>query len=179
MKKFLIVLLILGVSVLNVARADARTEDGVNLYEEPRDLPTRPIYDQYGKKVKLSDFNDNFVIAIFWSRYCSPCIRELDNLNNYQNIVKNDGIKVVLISPDTEWNNIEEQKKLLRKYRAEDLDFYLDADGKTASDLGIFTSPNTVLINREGKEIGRIRGSAEWDSDRVVEYLYKIKAEHG
>lgn len=37
----------------------------------------------------------------------------------------------------------------------------------------------TVLIGREGKEIGRIRGSAEWDSQDVIEYMYKIKAEHG
>ena len=36
-----------------------------------------------------------------------------------------------------------------------------------------------VLIGREGKEIGRIRGSAEWDSQDVIEYMYKIKAEHG
>ena len=40
-------------------------------------------------------------------------------------------------------------------------------------------TPVTVLIGREGKEIGRIRGSAEWDSQDVIEYMYKIKAEHG
>lgn len=176
MKKFLIALIFLG---LGSSFAAARNNDAVNIYDEPRELPSRPLYDEFGKKVKLSDFKGNFVVTIFWSRYCSPCIRELDNLNNYQNIVKNDGIRVVLISPDTEWNSIEEQKKLLKKYKAQDLDFYVDADGKVASDLGIFTSPNTVLINKDGKEIGRIRGSADWDSDEVVEYLYKIKAAHG
>ena len=48
-----------------------------------------------------------------------------------------------------------------------------------AEDLGIFTSPNTVLINRKGEEIGRIRGSIDWDDDDVIEYIYKIKAQHG
>lgn len=176
MKKILVALLIFGISSFaSLSQAD----DAVNIYDEPRDLPVRPFSDEYGNKIKLSDFKGDFVIAVFWSRYCSPCLSEMDNLNNYQNLVKNDGIRVVLISPDTEWNNYAEQKKFLKKYKGQDLDSYLDADGKVASDLGIFTSPNTVLINKNGKEVGRIRGSAEWDDEKVMEYLYKIKAEHG
>ena len=75
-------------------------------------------------------------------------------------------------------NTFFSTKKMLKKYRAGDLEAYTDVNGQLASDFGIFTSPNTVLINKDGKEIGRLRGSAEWDSDEVVEYLYKIKAEH-
>lgn len=56
--------------------------------------------------------------------------------------------------------------------------FYVDKKGDLSADLGIFTSPNTVLINRHGKEIGRIRGSVEWDDDEVIEYIYKIKAQN-
>ena len=66
----------------------------------------------------------------------------------------------------------------LQKYGAPDLDFYVDKKGDLSADLGIFTSPNTVLINRHGKEIGRIRGSVEWDDDEVIEYIYKIKAQN-
>ena len=176
MKKFLVFCLS---AMLSAASALAAGRDPVNIYETPKELPKRGIYHESGKKLSLSDFGGSFVLAVFWSRYCRPCLRELDNLNNFQNKVRNDGIRVVLISPDTEWNNIEEQKKLLKKYHAEDLEFFVDSDGKLASDFGIFTSPNTVLINREGKEIGRIRGSAEWDDPEVIEYIYKIKAEHG
>ena len=32
------------------------------------------------------------------------------------------------------------------------------------------------LINK-GKEIGRIRGAADWDDEDVIEYIYKIKAQ--
>ena len=168
MKKILMALLILA----STAGFSLAREDGVNIYDTPREPPSRPIYTETGRKVNLADFKGDFLIAVFWSRYCAPCLRELDNLNRYQKIVRNDGIRVILISPDTEW------KKMLRKYRAGDLEAYTDVNGQLASDFGIFTSPNTVLINKDGKEIGRLRGSAEWDSDEVVEYLYKIKAEH-
>ena len=174
MKKFLMAFLIL-VSSMTVVRA---SDDGVNIYAEPRTPPSRPIYSYTGKKVKLTDFSGDFLVVVFWSRYCAPCLRELDNLARYQQIVINDGIKVILVSPDTEWNNVDEMKKMLKKYHAGDLEAYTDINGQLASDFGIFTSPNTVLINKKGEEIGRLRGAAEWDSDEVVEYIYKIKAQH-
>lgn len=173
MKKFWFAFLIF-VSTFGLSMAE---EKGVNIYEEPRDIPSRPIYSYTGKKVNLTEFEGNFLIVVFWSRYCGPCLRELDNLWNYQQIVANDGIKVILVSPDTEWNNVEEMKKMLKKYHAGDLEAYTDINGQLASDFGIFTSPNTVLINKDSKEIGRLRGSAEWDDEKVVEYIYKIKAE--
>lgn len=179
MKKFMALLLILtAVLVSGSFSVQAQEQRGVNIFETPRDVPTRPIYLPSGKKIQLSDFKGDFVIAVFWSRYCAPCLREIDNLANYQKIVKNDGIRVILISPDTEWNSAEQMQKMARKYGSGDLELFTDVNGELASDLGIFTSPNTVLLNKDGKEIGRIRGSAEWDSKDVVEYLYKIKAEH-
>ena len=174
MKKFWFAFLIL-VSTFGMASAEER---GVNIYDKPRDIPSRPIYGYTGKKVNLTDFEGNFLLVVFWSRYCAPCLRELDNLWRYQQIVANDGIKVILVSPDTEWNNVDEMKKMLKKYHAGDLEAYTDINGQLASDFGIFTSPNTVLINKDSKEIGRLRGSAEWDDDKVVEYIYKIKAKH-
>lgn len=174
MKKFWFAFLIF-VSTMGLSMAE---EKGVNIYEEPRDIPSRPIYSYTGKKVNLTEFEGNFLIVVFWSRYCAPCLRELDNLWRYQQIVENDGIKVILVSPDTEWNNVDEMKKMLKKYHAGDLEAYTDINGQLASDFGIFTSPNTVLINKNSKEIGRLRGSAEWDDEKVVEYIYKIKAEH-
>lgn len=174
MKKFWFAFLIF-VSTFGLSMAE---EKGVNIYEEPRDIPSRPIYSYTGKKVNLTEFEGNFLLVVFWSRYCAPCLRELDNLWRYQQIVENDGIKVILVSPDTEWNNVDEMKKMLKKYHAGDLEAYTDINGQLASDFGIFTSPNTVLINKNSKEIGRLRGSAEWDDEKVVEYIYKIKAEH-
>ncbi len=152
--------------------------DPVNIYPEPRTLPDRAVYrhTEDGKAYKLSDFADQFVIANFWSRHCTPCIRELDDLNEFSKKVSENGIKVVIISPASEWTGTEEQKNFLERFRAPDLDFYVDKQGDLSADLGIFTSPHNVLINK-GKEIGRIRGAADWDDEDVIEYIYKIKAQ--
>lgn len=90
--------------------------DPVNIYAEPRALPQREMFRfaENGEAYKLNDFKDQFVIANFWSRYCSPCLRELDNLNNFSKKVADNGIKVVIISPASEWHSLEEQQKFCR-----------------------------------------------------------------
>lgn len=150
-------------------------EKGVNLYAYPRKLPESTIEDQYGQKYKLSAFRDDFVIAVFWSRDCLPCIRELKSLNGFHHKIRDRKMRLLLISPQADWRSAEEQKKFLRRFGAPDVDFYTDKKGQVAADLGIFTTPHAVLINEDGEEIGRIRGSAKWDDDRVVEYILDIK----
>lgn len=157
----------------------AKAKEAVNIFEYPRDMPAREIISETGNKVKMKDFDGDFVLLVIWSRYCTPCIKELDNLNGFVKKTRENGIRVVMLSPAEEWKNAAEQRAFLEKYQAPDLEFYMDNEGKMAEDLGVFSSPHTVLVNTKGQEIGRIRGSAEWDNDNVIEYIYKIKAQHG
>lgn len=154
-------------------------KEAVNIFEYPRDMPSREIIAESGSKIKMKDFDGDFVLLVIWSRYCTPCIKELDNLNGFVEKTRGNGIRVVMLSPAEEWKNAAEQRAFLEKYQAPDLEFYMDKEGKMAEDLGVFSSPHTVLVNTKGQEIGRIRGSAEWDNDNVIEYIYKLKAKHG
>ena len=52
MKKILIALLILA----STAGFSLAREDGVNIYDTPREPPSRPIYTETGRKVNLADF---------------------------------------------------------------------------------------------------------------------------
>lgn len=164
---------------LVVSLSAASAEENVNIYAKPRRLPDYSLTHQSGKNFKLADFSGEFVVAVFWSRDCVPCIRELRSLNGFHKETQGTGVKLVLISPDDEWNSTVQQKKFLRRYGAPDVDFYVDKGGRLAAALGIFTSPHTVLVNKKGEEIGRIRGSAKWDRDDVIEYIYQLKAKHG
>lgn len=171
-------ILCLGLLLVGLA-SSAQAKNGLNIFQYPREAPQDKFYNQYGGKVSLSDFKNQFVILVFWSRYCVPCIKELDNLNNFYNKTKKNGIKVMIISRMEEWKNLDELRKFLKKYDAEDLDFYLDEKSKLTESFGIFAYPHTVLLNKAGQEIGRIRGAVIWDDKEVIEYMYKIKAQHG
>jgi hypothetical protein len=43
------------------------------------------------------------------------------------------------------------------------LGFYIDSTSKALRDLGIFGLPTTLLIGRDGRELGRRAGAADWD----------------
>ncbi len=154
-------------------------EEGVNIYAEPREVPRHTIIHESGQRYSLSDFKGDFVLAVFWSRDCGPCIGELKSLNGFHNATKDYGVKLLLISPNEEWSSVAEQKRFLKRYGATDVDFYVDERGIVASDFGIFSSPHTVLINESGQEIGRIRGSAKWDREDVIDYIYQLKEKYG
>ena len=170
--------LILTLSMFFATAAFAKKEGNVNIYDEPRPAPQVPFYTSEGQSVVLDNFKGNFVLLLLWSRECGPCVSELEDLNEFYKQTKDNGITLIMLSHASEWKDSAEQRKFLNRYDAPDLPFYTDKSGKLAEAFGIFTSPNAVMLNKKGQEIGRIRGSAEWDDPKVVEYIYKIKAEH-
>lgn len=176
MAKFYIAVMMGLLIFSSAARASS---GGLNIFALPREAPQTEIYAETGQKVKLTDFHGQFLIVVFWSKTCVPCIKELDNLNNFANKTKGDGFRVLLVSKAQEWRDMDEQRRFLAKYKAPDLEFYIDDKGALTEAFGIFSSPHTVLINKSGQEIGRIRGSVEWDDDDVIEYMYKLKVQHG
>ena len=60
---------------------------------------------------------------------------------------------------------------------------YVDPTGKAARELGTVGLPATLLVDREGREIGRLTGPAEWDSPEMLLFvrdrLNKSAAQHG
>ena len=74
------------------------SEKGVNIYGAARDVPSKTVYGEAGNRVRMDDFKGDFVLAVFWSRYCVPCIRELESLKVFARQSNIDGIRVILIS---------------------------------------------------------------------------------
>src|SRR3546814_15557935 len=48
---------------------------------------------------------------------------------------------------------------------------YIDATAKSARNLGAYGLPTTLLIDREGHEIARHVGPAEWDTPAMIGFL--------
>jgi redoxin domain protein len=175
MKKYIPALVL---ALLLCCRPLAAREQNVNIYDTVREAPQESFYASDGRKLTLADFKGKFILLVSWSRDCLPCIRELPSLKGFYDATQSSGIELILLSDEGEWSDLEEQRRFLKKYKAEGLPFYVDPQGKLAESLGIFTSPHTVLINAKGHEIGRIRGSADWDAPAVIEYIYKLKSEN-
>jgi thiol-disulfide isomerase/thioredoxin len=141
-------------------------------------VPTHAVRNDYGKEFTLKDFGGKFLVALFWSKSCAPCLKEMGALAEFQEKTKNDGIKLIIISPEREWDSVEQRQKLLNRTGGGSLESYVDVKGSLAESFGIFSNPNTVLVNAKGYEIGRIRGAADWADQDVIRYIYELKAVH-
>ena len=69
---------------------------------------------------------------------------------------------IMAVSEDRKGENVI--APFLRKLRLSNLTIYLDPETKALGAFGSDALPTTVLIDRNGREIGRLFGAASWDS---------------
>ena len=50
----------------------------------------------------------------------------------------------------------------------ENLAIYVDPSGRGSRGLGLPGVPTTLLIDREGREVARKMGEAEWDGPEII-----------
>ena len=62
-------------------------------------------------------------------------------------------------------------EKFYRKTGIQHLRQYIDPSTMATSTLGIEGVPTTLLIDHNGREIGRLVGAAEWDSPAIADLI--------
>jgi thiol-disulfide isomerase/thioredoxin len=129
----------------------------------PEPLPDVTFQDAAGKDVTLSSFKGRTVLLNLWATWCQPCREEMPALNRLQHTLGSDKFEVVVLSLDRQ--GYEASRKFLDELKANDVKLYADPTAKQGIALKLIGMPTTILINKNGLEVGRLAGSAEWDSD--------------
>ena len=114
---------------------------------------------------RCSDWRGKVVLLNLWATWCAPCRKEMPSLDRLQAELGSDKFEVVAVSVDK--TGIDGAKKFLDQIKVEKLGVYADPSVRLGSALKAIGMPSTVLIDREGREIGRLVGPAEWDSDEA------------
>src|SRR5439155_508929 len=74
---------------------------------------------------------------------------------------------------------VEAVNRFFAEHRVDSLAVYTDRSLQVNSALRVVGVPTTVLVDREGREIARHVGPAQWDSTQAVEGLRRIIAQSG
>lgn len=128
-------------------------------------LPEVPFRNGEDKEVKLSDWKGRVVMLNLWATWCAPCRHEMPSLNRLQEQFGSDQFEVVALSVDRK--GLAASAKFLEETKASSLGLYVDKSTDALQTLGVIGLPATLLIDRQGREIGRLLGPAEWDSDEA------------
>ncbi|WP_281241747.1 TlpA family protein disulfide reductase [Thalassotalea agarivorans] len=105
--------------------------------------------DSAGNEVNLDELRGKVVVVSFWVSWCKSCKNELAILNNLQQQVGTDLLKVVAVALS------KENKLSFKKYREQlaELDLTLTHDkfGKIAKKYGVDKAPHLFVISKEGR----------------------------
>ena len=136
----------------------------------PVKLPDLAFEDADGKPRKLSDWRGKTVLVNLWATWCVPCRKEMPALDALQARLGGDAFDVVAINIDT--RNLDKPKAWLQEVGIGKLHYYADSSAKVFQDLKAigkaFGMPTTLLIDRNGCELGTLAGPAEWASDDAI-----------
>ncbi|MFZ9612602.1 MAG: redoxin family protein [Crocinitomicaceae bacterium] len=121
--------------------------------------PDIALPDPNGETLKLSNLKGKVVLVDFWASWCGPCRAENPNVVKLYEKYKNKGFTVYSVSLDedaSKWKEAIQKDKLSWKTHVSDLKGWKTPLVNTYGFEGI---PFTVLLNKEGKIIGKnLRG---------------------
>ncbi|MFB3150437.1 MAG: TlpA family protein disulfide reductase, partial [Alphaproteobacteria bacterium] len=140
-----------------------------DLLDPPRPLPELRFVDGEGRPLTLADFRGKVILLNIWATWCIPCLREMPTLDRLQAKLGGPRFEVVVLSIDI--GGIPVVEKFYRALKLDSLGIYVDKTLRVKRDLGIVGIPTTLLIDRQGREIGRLAGPAEWDSKEAIKAI--------
>jgi len=123
--------------------------------------PARSFQDGDGKPVRIADFRGKVVVLNIWATWCGPCVLEMPTLAKLAAAYQGKDVAVVPVAIDGD-RDAEKARAFIAKNAP--LPFYRDPKLKLPYELTPPSAvmPTTVIYSREGVELGRIQGPADW-----------------
>ncbi|CTQ34520.1 TlpA family protein disulfide reductase [Jannaschia rubra] len=157
---------------LALAAAPAAARPPIPLLGEPRALLSPPFVDGDGRNLTLADFRGRVLLLNVWATWCVPCREEMPTLDALQARLGGQDFHVLPLSID------QAGLKPVRRFYAEigirHLDTYLAESIRVLAAFAVVGLPTTILIDREGRERGRLVGPAEWDGPGAVTQIQSL-----
>ena len=149
----------------------------LTLAPRPKPLPELAFDTADGTKASLADFKGRTVLLNLWATWCLPCRQEMPALDRLQGLFGSKDFAVVAVNIDTA--RLERPKAFLDEIGVKNLTLYTDSKAgvfETLKESGkVIGLPATILIGKDGCEIGTMAGPAQWDSHDALALLDAIQ----
>ncbi|MCI2399546.1 TlpA disulfide reductase family protein [Aliiroseovarius subalbicans] len=144
----------------------------LNIHSETRAAGTAVFTDAEGGEHTLAEYQGQVVLLNFWATWCAPCRKEMPGLNALQVEMGGEDFQVVPIA--TGRNKLPAIRRFFDDVDVTDLPILLDPKQALARDMAVLGLPVTVILDRDGREVARLTGDAEWDSDSAKAILQAL-----
>ncbi len=127
--------------------------------------PTLPFNDAQGRRIDLSKFKGKVVVVNLWATWCGPCVTEMPTLAKLQERYQTRDLVVVPISVDRV-GYLADAKSFIGVHPP--LALYNDPGFTLPIKLKVMGLPTTIIYDRRGREVARVKGEAKWDSPEAL-----------
>jgi len=127
-----------------------------------------------GRPIRLAAFHGRPVLVNFWATWCGPCIVEMPSLDRLAGQQAAGGLQIVAISQDSDGRR--KVSDFFAAHPFQHLQPYLDSETGLMFALGLDTLPTTILFDSRGREVWRMVGMADWQSERIARLLLEADA---
>jgi len=131
------------------------------VHDQPKAIEAVTFKDGDGKDHTLAEWRGKLVLLNLWATWCAPCRHEMPALDGLKDKLGGKDFDVVALSTDR--GGMEKPRKFWADTAVKSLGLYIDS-GDATHGLGVIGMPTTLLIGRDGRELGRLVGPAEWSS---------------
>ncbi|MET4130531.1 TlpA disulfide reductase family protein [Roseovarius sp. MBR-6] len=132
----------------------------------PREMLSPPFVDGTGRDLTLADFRGRVLLLNVWATWCAPCREEMPTLDALEARLGGADFHVLPLSIDRA--GLGPVRRFYEEIGIEHLAMYLAEDIRAMAALAVAGLPTTILIDRQGRELGRLSGPADWNSAENV-----------
>ncbi len=137
---------------------------GVQRISGVREAPSFSMHTVDGQAVDSGSLRGKVVLVNFWATWCGPCKDEMPALERLRRRLSDRQFEVLAVTADQEPEAIRNFAKTLNL----EFPILLDETKEVSAAFGVRGLPTTVVIDRNGRWVGRAVGPRAWDSPATV-----------
>lgn len=135
----------------------------------PKPVRDEAFSDANGAKMRLTQLKGRPLLVNFWTTWCPPCVEEMPSMDRLQGRMKKSGLLVLPLVRDP--GGARAAIDFYERHKIKNLLALADRWGKLTHRNRIGALPQTMFIDRESREVGRMIGGVDWEDPKVIALL--------
>ncbi len=127
-----------------------------------------------GSEHRLTEFRGHGMVINLWATWCAPCVEEMPSLAALSKTLAPDDIAVLPLSSDR--GGAKTVQGYFQEHDITGLPVLLDPRSAAAHAWHVRGIPASFVIDKQGREVARMDGAADWSTAAAAALIRKLVA---